>query len=238
MPPLHPPPNRPIPPTPNSPERQLVSASTAVSQEKSTILITSLELPVEPEIRLPDVLTVTNTSNDKALETTSIPGLSRSNSAELHTPTKRPGAPTLGPTLHVPASSTSSTPSLGHSQHSHQSSMSSCTSITTDYSSLLHSLEDARISFSNNTPSQYAHADPFVVLSVGTGLRTAVVDKSMYGHTRADAVDGLNALKSAAGLTDLNRPALPSPPRTGSVESYTESKTQSGGDTFEWGYAL
>jgi hypothetical protein len=224
-----PPPNRPIPPTPNSPQGQLVPAATAVPHEEGTVLFTSLDLPVTPEIRLPVFSTIINSSNNKPVDVS----LSRPNTAELHTSTKRP----LGPTLHVPASSTSSTPSLGHSPHSHQSSTSSCTSVATDYSSLLCSLEDARISVVSNTSSQYAHADPFAIPSTGTGSRMTIIDKSVYGHARADALGGLKALKSAAGLTDLNRSALPSPPpRTGSVELHSESK--SGGDTFEWGYAL
>jgi len=230
----HPPPSRPIPQIPNSPQLQLVPASTAVSQDVGTVLLTPLDLPVALVIRPPVFSTIINSSNEKPVETRSIVSASRPNGAELHTPTKRPSAPKLGLTLHVPASSTSSTPSLGRSPHSHQSSTSSFTSVTTDYSSLLHSLEDARISIASNTSSQYAHADPFVVPSTVTGSRTTIIDKSVYGHVRADALGGLKALKSAAGLTDLNRPALPSP--TGSVELHSESK--SSGDTFEWGYAL
>ena len=229
--PPHPPPNRPIPPTPSPHEGQPVPASTAVSQEKGVTLSPLLELPVTPEIRLPEFSTMINSSDDKALETPSIVCLSRSNSAELHTPTRRPGPSVLGPTLHVPASATSSTPSLTHSQHSYQSSTSSCTSVTTDYSSLLHSLEDARISVASNTSSLYTHADLFVVPSADVGSRTTTIDKSVYGHARADALGGLKALNSAARLTDLN-------PRTGSAETPTEPKPQFGGDTFEWGYAL
>lgn len=216
-----PPPNRPIPPTPGPPEGQLVPASTAVSHEKATISSSLLEVPVTPEIRFSDFSTMINSS--KALETPSIAGLSRPN-----TPTERP---TLGHTLHIPAASTSTTSSLGHSQHSHQSSTSSCTSVTTDYSSLLHSLEDTRISVVNNTSSQCAHTDLFVVPSAETGSRATIIDKSMYGHARADAFGGLKALKSATRLTDLN-------PRAGSIESPTELRSQSGGDAFEWGYAL
>jgi hypothetical protein len=79
--------------------------------------------------------------------------------------------------------------------------------------------------------------DPFMVPPTVTGSRMTIIDKSVYGHTRADALGGLKALKSAAGLTDLNSPALPSPPpMTESVELLSESK--SGGGTFEWGYAL
>lgn len=89
----------------------------------------------------------------------------------------------------------------------------------------------------SNTSSQYAHADPFVVPPTVTGPRMTIIDKSVYGHTRADALGGLKMLKYAAGLTDLNRPALTSPaPMTESVELLSESK--SCGDTFEWGYAL
>lgn len=123
--------------------------------------------------------------------------------------------------------------SVGYSQHSHQSSISSYTSVTTDYSSLLHSLEDARISVASNTSDQYAHMDSFVVSSTCTGSRTTMIDKSVCGHARADALGGLKALKSAAGLTDLNRPDLP-PSGTENVGLPPESKT----DTFEWGYAL
>ena len=224
--PAHPPPSRPIPPTPNLP------ASTIVSQGVNTVLFTSSNLPLAPEIQLPFFSTMINSSNEKPVETPSTVTLSRPNSADLHTPS----APTFRPTLHVPAPSTSSTPSLRHSPHSHHSSTSSCTSVTTDYSSLLHQLEDPRISVVSNTSSHYAHADPFVVPQTATGSRMTIIDKSVYGHTRADALGGLKALKSAAGLTDLNRPVLsPPPPRTESIELQS---SKSGGDTFEWGYAL
>jgi hypothetical protein len=227
----HPPPSRPIPSTPNSP------ASTVVSRKMDTVLFTSSNLPLAPKIRLPFFSTMINSSDEEPVKTPSSVALSRSNSADLHTPTKRPSAPTLRPTLHVPAPSTSSTSSLRHSPHSHHSSTSSCTSVTTDYSSLLHQLEDSRISVVSNTSSQYAHMDPFMVPPTVTGSRMTIIDKSVYGHTRADALGGLKALKSAAGLTDLNSPALPSPPpMTESVELLSESK--SGGGTFEWGYAL
>jgi hypothetical protein len=236
--PPHPPPSRPIPPIPDSPEGRLIPTYTAVSQEKGTELFTLLELPATPGIRLPEISKMTNSSDDTPAETSSIASLSRSNSAELHAPIKRPGPSSLalGPTLHVPASSTSSAPSLTHSQHSHQSSTSSCISVATDYSSLLHSLEDARISVASTTSSQHAHD---VVPSTGTDSRTRFIDKSVDGHARADALGGLNALKSAAGFTDLNCAAPPSPsPGTGSVEPHTEPRTPCGGDTFEWGYAL
>ena len=89
----------------------------------------------------------------------------------------------------------------------------------------------------SNTSSQYAHADPFMVPSTSTGSRMTIIDKSVYGHARAEALGGLKALKSAAGLTNLNYDALSyPPPRMESVELHSESK--SSGDTFEWGYAL
>ena len=226
----HPPPTRPIPPTPNS------LASTAVSQEVGGVLFTSSDLPLTPEIQLPVFSTIIN-SSEKPVETALTVSFSRLNGTNLHTPTKRPSVPTLHPTLHVPAPSTSSTASFGHSAHSHHSSTSSCTSVTTDYSSLLHSLEDARISVVSDTSSQCAHADPFMVPSTSTGSRMTIIDKSMYGHARADALGDLKALKSAAGLTNLNCHPLPSPPpRMESVELQSEFK--SSGDTFEWGYAL
>ena len=228
--PPHPPPTRPIPPTPNSP------ASTAASQEMGRVLFTSSDLPLTPEIRLPVFPTIIN-SSEKPVETALTVSFSRLNGTNLHTPTKRPSAPTLHPTLHVPAHSTSSTASFGHSAHSHHSSTSSCTSVTTDYSSLLHSLEDARISVVSNTSSQCAHADPFMMQSTSTGSRMTIIDKSVYGHARADALGDLKALRSAAGLTNLNCHPPPSPPsRMECAELRSESK--SSGDTFEWGYAL
>lgn len=225
--PLRPPPGRPIPPTPTPP------ASTAVSQGVGTASFTSSDLPLTPEIRLPVFSTKIN-SSEKTVETALTIGFSRLDGTDVHTPTKRPSAPTLSPTLHVPAPSTSSTAS---SAHSHHSSTSSFTSVTTDYSSLLHSLEDARISVASNTSSEYAHADPFMVPSASTGSKMTIIDKSVYGHARAEALGGLQALKSAAGLTNLNCYALPcAPPRMESAELHSESK--SSGDTFEWGYAL
>jgi hypothetical protein len=158
--PPHPPPNRPIPPTPSPPEGQPVPASTAVSQEKGAMLFPIFELPVTPEIRFSDFSTTTNSSDDKAVETSSVVCLSRPSSAELAYPDQTAQAlrrwVLLFTSLQPRPRARSS---LGHSQHSHQSSTSSYTSVTTDYSSLLHSLEDARISVASNTSSQYAHAD-------------------------------------------------------------------------------
>ena len=76
-----------------------------------------------------------------------------------------------------------------------------------------------------------------MVPSTSTGSRMTIIDKSVYGHARAEALGGLQALKSAAGLTNLTCHGMACPPpRMESVELHSESK--SSGDTFEWGYAL